>query len=102
MRIGLPTVDGPAELAAHRTRQAAEDEGLDLAAAIGYGHGPSVELFLRHIAANLSGARLNEGRLGRNGNTISHLSNLELEVDGEGLCDTQRNVVDGRRPEACL
>src|SRR5260370_41553775 len=80
MGVKLAAVDGSLECSAHCTRQAVEDDLLDLALTIGHQDRPAVEFFLGDVPADFGRGALEQWGLPADSNLVPYGAQLEGEV----------------------
>ncbi len=93
VRVKLAAIDGSLERASYGSRQAVEDEFLNLALAVADQNRPGVEFFLRYVTADFSGRAFEERGVGADRDLLGDRAQVQGEIQREGLGHMQNDVL---------
>src|SRR5207245_711975 len=99
MGVLLAAIDGTLKCPTRRSRQAAEDEVLDLALAVVDNDRPALEFLDRDVAPDLGRAGLKERRRIADRHLLTDCAHLKVDVQRKILGDAQDDVLRRGRLE---
>src|SRR2546422_4003281 len=99
MGVLLAAINGTLKCPTRRSRQAAEDEVLDLALAVVDNDRPALEFLDRDVAADLGRAGLKERRRIADRHLLTDCAHLKVDVQRKILGDPQDDVLSRGGPE---